>query len=85
MGSLGIGCDLRKMRMSETLKPRVLYKAFIAFKRKLCMREMQCAVHTVLSVQMKLKHFVLILFVTMLLSLNAINSYFINLSSFVLA
>lgn len=41
--------------------------------------------HTVLGVPMKLKHFVLILFVIMLLSLNAINSYFINLFSFVLA
>jgi len=75
----------QKDENERMLKPRVLYKAFTAFQRKLCMREMQCVVHTVLSVQMKLKHFVLVLFVTMLLSPNAINSYFINLFSFVLA
>lgn len=76
MESLGIGCGLRKIGMSKALELRVLYKAIIVFKRKLCMREMQRIMHTVLSVQMKLKHFVIILFVTMLLSLNAINSYY---------
>lgn len=39
------------------------------------MREIHCSEHTLLSVQMKLRHFVL----TTTLFLNAIKSYFINL------
>lgn len=52
MDGLGVGCGLRKMRVSESEAESIrsqVYKVFIAFECKLCMRKMHCGKHTWLS------------------------------------
>lgn len=61
MDGLGVGCGLWKMRVRETVELRVLCEVSMAFKCKLCMREMHSAKHILRGVQMKRRHFVLIL------------------------